>query len=539
MRASPWAPHPWGNRLVMPTRGLYAGIAMMPDSALARCLGYGGEIAPAVLDRSPVIEPGREPDPADPNDWRSLVEVNAPFPWFGGKRRVADVVWRAFGTDCPNYIEPFAGSLAVLLARPGGPGKIETVNDRDRYLANFWRAVSADPIAVAEAADWPVNEADLHARHKWLVNQVEFRERMHTDPDFFDVKIAGWWVWGLCQWIGGGWCVEPKNHKHPRLDGIGKGVHSLRGQRSEANDRKRPELDGTAPGRGVHSDAAHRKLPSLGARGDGNRGVHSEPARTRGADRASEANRPELAGAGKGIHSGSTRQKQQLPDLAVTTTNGMAAGKGVHARRGGGIQHGRPRPNLNSGQGVHMLGVGDVAAYSPGRRPRLETNGDGVHLPSLGNDRGLNGVAAAPCAEWFLALQERLRRVRVACGDWQRVLGDSVLGKGKNVGGRRPCAVFLDPPYAHEFRDPYLYSEDDASVSAKVREWALEHGDDPDLRIALCGYSGEHDMPGNWTEHAWKGARGYAAEGNNNRELERIWFSPHCLPLESRQLSMF
>jgi hypothetical protein len=156
-------------------------------------------------------------------------------------------------------------------------------------------------------------------------------------------------------------------------------------------------------------------------------------------------------------------------------------------------------------------------------------------MPSLGNDRGLNGVAAAPCVDWFLALQARLRRVRVACGDWKRVLGDSVLGKGKNVGGRRPCAVFLDPPYSHEFRDPYLYSEDDASVSVLVREWALDHGDDPDLRIALCGYAGEHDMPANWTEHAWKGARGYAAEGNNNRELERIWFSPHCLPLEQQR----
>ena len=80
--------------------------------------------------------------------WRMMAEVRAPFPWFGGKRRVADVVWRAFGVDVPNYVEPFAGSLAVLLGRPGGAGKIETVNDLDRYLANFWRAVTADPEAA-------------------------------------------------------------------------------------------------------------------------------------------------------------------------------------------------------------------------------------------------------------------------------------------------------------------------------------------------------------------------------------------------------
>jgi hypothetical protein len=445
-----------------------------------------------------------------------MSELRAPFPWFGGKRRVAGVVWRAFGADVPNLIDPFAGSLAILLGRPGGPGKIETVNDADRYLANFWRAVSADPLAVALHADWPVNEADLHARHKWLVNQAEFRERMHTDPDFYDVKIAGWWVWGICQWIGGGWCVEPQNHKHPKLDGIGKGVHSNRGHAAcEADHRKRPELDGTAPGRGVHSDTAHGKARNVNTR-----------------------SRPKLDGkhVGMGVHSDAAHEpKRQLPDLAVSTTNGLATGRCVHsARTRGAERHNEMnRPELaGAGKGVHAP---SAEAYSPGRRPQMTDAGRGVHLPSLGNDRGLNGVAAAPCVEWFLRLQARLRRVRVACGDWKRVLGPSVLGKGKNVGGRRPCAVFLDPPYSHAFRDPYLYSEDDANISAKVREWALAHGDDPDLRIALCGYAGEHEMPSTWTEYSWKAARGYAGEGNDNRERERIWFSPHCLPLEQQR----
>lgn len=428
--------------------------------------------------------------------------LTAPFPWFGGKRRVADVVWRAFGPDVPNYIEPFAGSLAVLLARPGGPGKIETANDRDRYLANFFRAVTAEPEEVARWADWPVNEADLHARHKWLVNQVEFRERMHIDPDFYDAKIAGWWVWGICQWIGGGWCVEPNNHKHPKLDGIGKGIHSQRGVR----ERQRPHLSGDSEGMGVHSASAHAKLPYLAVGSSGGtgagRGVHS--ARGRRQSEADWRKRPELDGTspGRGVHSDEAHEpKRQLPHLSVGSCDGVGSG----------------------GRGVHS-----AEAYSPGRRPNLSGH-QGVHLPSLGNDRGLNGVAAAPCVEWFRALQQRLRRVRVACGDWKRVLGNSVLGKGKNVGGRRPCAVFLDPPYSFEFRDPYLYSEDDASISAQVRKWAIEHGDDPDLRIALCGYEGEHEMPPNWRKHSWKAARGYSAEGNDNRALERIWFSPHCL----------
>lgn len=64
--------------------------------------------------------------------------LRAPFPWYGGKFLAAPLVWRAFG-NVPNYVEPFAGSLAVLLARPH-PGKVETANDKDGLIANFWRA---------------------------------------------------------------------------------------------------------------------------------------------------------------------------------------------------------------------------------------------------------------------------------------------------------------------------------------------------------------------------------------------------------------
>jgi site-specific DNA-adenine methylase len=112
------------------------------------------------------------------------------------------LIWEGLG-DVANYVEPFAGSLAVILGRPT-EARIETVNDADCYLANFWRAIARDPEAVAYAADWPVNEADLHARHTWLVAQGDFREKMKTDPDFYDAKVAGWWVWGLSCWIGHG-----------------------------------------------------------------------------------------------------------------------------------------------------------------------------------------------------------------------------------------------------------------------------------------------------------------------------------------------
>jgi hypothetical protein len=136
-----------------------------------------------------------------------------PVAWFGGKSRAASLIWPRFG-DVPNYVEPFAGSLAVLLARPHDAGT-ETVNDADCYLVNFWRAIQNAPEAVSRWADWPVTEADLLARHEWLIAQSDFRQLMRTRPDFFDAKIAGWWVWGVCSWIGSGWCAERRDGHPP------------------------------------------------------------------------------------------------------------------------------------------------------------------------------------------------------------------------------------------------------------------------------------------------------------------------------------
>ena len=182
--------------------------------------------------------------------------LSAPFPWFGGKSRVAAEVWAALG-DVDSYVEPFFGSGAVLLGRPSWhKAKAENVNDVDAYLANFWRAIQADPDAVAEAADWPVNETDLLARHIWLVNEGRERiARMEADPDFFDAKVAGWWVWGLCSWIGSGWCAG--NGPWEVVNGRVENTHGKGGQW-----RQRPHL-GDA-GRGVN-----RKLPHLGNAGRG------------------------------------------------------------------------------------------------------------------------------------------------------------------------------------------------------------------------------------------------------------------------------
>lgn len=284
--------------------------------------------------------------------------MKSPLVYFGGKSRVADVIWDRFG-DTPNYIEPFCGSAATLLARPHSP-RAETINDADCMVANWWRAVKYDPDGVAAYADWPINEADVFARHNWLARREHFRHVMMHDPEYFDIRIAGYWIWESGLRIGSGGAVVP-----------------------------------------------------------GEEGTHSKP-----------KNNP------NGIH---------------------------------GLEY---RKDL------------------------------------IGN---------------FRALSERLRWVRVLCGDWSRCL-TPVETTGFGVTG-----VLLDPPYAG---NEYVYAERSTGVAHEVREWALAHGNDLNMRIALCGYR-EHEMPDSWTTYRWKAVGGYGNQahgrGRENAELETIHFSPHCL----------
>jgi DNA adenine methylase len=133
--------------------------------------------------------------------------INAPFKWHGGKRNAARIIWERLG-DVHHYVEPFCGSIAVLLRRPhtcNRRQRIETVNDKDGLVTNAWRAIQADPETVARYASWPVVEADLHARHLAIVQWCDdaMIERLMGDHKFCDPEIAGYWIWGVSCWISG------------------------------------------------------------------------------------------------------------------------------------------------------------------------------------------------------------------------------------------------------------------------------------------------------------------------------------------------
>jgi len=360
----------------------------------------------------------------------------APFPYFGSKSTVAHLIWQRLG-DVPNLVIPFFGSGPELMLRPHWPfddgmTRTETVNDIDGFVSNFWRAIHSDPEQTAHYADWINSENDLHARHWWLRQQRDdLTRRLEGDPDYYDAKIAGWWVWGICNWIGGGWC-DPETTGPWEVVG-GQLV------KTNGNGQRRQRLHLSA-GRGINRQRLH-----------------------------------------------------------------LSAGRGIN----------RQLLHLSAGQGINrkLLALGS-------------------------NGRGLG--KQPDIYAYFAAISQRLRRVRVCCGDWRRVCGPSPTAKLGLTG------VILDPPYAVDIRDVGLYANDNksAGLSDQVRRWAVENGDDPLMRIVLCGYEGEHEMPGDWTVVEWKAKGGFSnlnKDGDNqNCHLERLWFSPHCLKPETvKQMELF
>lgn len=157
-----------------------------------------------------------------------MTKLKAPFPYFGGKSRVASLVWSRLG-DVQRYVEPFFGSGAVLLARPHwreGVRLNETINDADGLLVNFWRAVAADPAAVAKHADHPASEIDNVARHNALT-ALDLVPRLESDPRWYDAEAAGWWAFCMANCAIGRALFTAAAYPRPVHSGR-RGTNSLR-----------------------------------------------------------------------------------------------------------------------------------------------------------------------------------------------------------------------------------------------------------------------------------------------------------------------
>jgi DNA adenine methylase len=316
------------------------------------------------------------------------------------------VVWAALGQP-KHYLEPFAGSCAVLLARPGFDPTtyMETVNDADGFIANVWRSLQLSPDETAQWCDWPVNHCDLRARKAEIIkNEGRLLEGLNADPKWHDPIQAGYWIWAASCWIGSGLACPGQI---PHVSDGGKGVHAM----------------------------------------------------------------------------------GQIPH----------------------VSHG--------GQGVHAMG----------QIPHVSHGGKGEEVLPVTAPYNTNIYA------WFRRLSERLRYVRVVCGDWTRVCG----GDWQDKCG--VCGLFLDPPYAHDIgRRKDIYHHESANVSRDVAAWAIPRGERDTYRLVIAGYADEHPnlIAAGWRVHTWTAQGGYAhagaggntkTRGNDNRHREALFMSPHCL----------
>jgi DNA adenine methylase len=89
--------------------------------------------------------------------------VSSLFPWLGGKGRLAKRILERMPPH-EVYVEPFAGSIAILLARPE-PAKTEVINDFDRELVTFFRVLQHHLVEFCQVFRWAINSRQMF---RWL-----------------------------------------------------------------------------------------------------------------------------------------------------------------------------------------------------------------------------------------------------------------------------------------------------------------------------------------------------------------------------------
>ena len=134
-----------------------------------------GQIPPKLTDSVALAAWEGGEDVASPQ--RPAGPVRPPFPYFGGKQRIADQIV-AFFPEHEHYVEPFCGSLSVFAAK--APSRLETVNDLDGDVMTFWRVLRDSPEELIRACALTPHARAEHAgaRHRDGVDDLERARRV-------------------------------------------------------------------------------------------------------------------------------------------------------------------------------------------------------------------------------------------------------------------------------------------------------------------------------------------------------------------------
>lgn len=123
--------------------------------------------------------------------------VTALLPYFGGKREMAPRIVELAGSHAA-YVEPFAGSMAVLFAKP--PSSIEMANDRWGLLTNLARVVASDHyVELCDRIGRSLcSEGLVDDGRKWLgkhpgvcAESIDTIKRVHVDAAYW-LLVVSW-----------------------------------------------------------------------------------------------------------------------------------------------------------------------------------------------------------------------------------------------------------------------------------------------------------------------------------------------------------
>lgn len=364
-----------------------------------------------------------------------MARIPSPFPYYGGKSRWCDVIWDRFG-EVVTYVEPFAGTFAVGLGCPF-PAAREIMGDTHAAICNIWRSIVLDPVLTAMYACYPTIHQDLTARHRWLVQwYAENHHLFDLDPNFYNSQAAGWWCWGIANWIGGNFCDY----------------------KQMMNTDKRPYVSGDDTGQGVQSQRKFSdQVPAL-QMNEGGRGVQ-----TRTKTFSDKVPHVKPHDGGLGIQNQRKTFNTQIPHIRSDAT----------------------------GQGVQM-----TRTRFPDQRPLINTDDSGKGVQSTRKfDSDEEKEHIDFIIDWFHALQKRLERTVVINRSWESLVTPKMLGTDPNIAVFMDPPYMTAKRHASLYHTDSEGTSDDVAI--KSWNWCVEHGEK--IKIAYACHEGDFELPDGWT----------------------------------------